>query len=94
MLEQVMAHYCIEKAMQSQWKVVIVNSKTAYDYLSPEITQRITYTMQHMLIEEKVNDLLRLALLMENGGIVIRVTEALPLSGFNWLSEYFILEEN
>ena len=80
--------------MQSQWKVVIVNSKTAYDYLSPEITQRITYTMQHMLIEEKVNDLLRLALLMENGGIVIRVTEALPLSGFNWLSEYFILEEN
>lgn len=37
--------------------------------------------MQHMLIEEKVNDLLRLALLMDNGGVIIRVSETLPVEG-------------
>jgi hypothetical protein len=49
--------------------------------------------MQHMLIEEKVDDLYRLALLLDNGGVMVRVAEGLPVEGFEWLKDYFALSE-
>ena len=79
MLEQVMGHYLIHVAEKSGWEVRKVTSRTAYEYISPEINRIITSTMQHTLIEEKVDDLLRLALLLDNGGVMVRVTEALPV---------------
>jgi hypothetical protein len=73
MLEQVMGYYFIHIAKKSGWEVKMVDSKTAYKHITEETAQKVTYAMQHMLIEEKVNDLLRLALLMDNGGMLVRV---------------------
>ena len=74
MIEQVMGHYIIHIANQSGWEVKRVDSRTAYQYITEQTAKKISYTMQNMLIEEKVNDLIRLALLMDNGGIAIKVT--------------------
>lgn len=41
--------------------------------------------MQNRVIEERVDDLLRLALLMEHGGILIKVTEVLLIDNFDWI---------
>ena len=41
--------------------------------------------MQNMKIEVKVDELLRLALLLEHGGVLLRITEAFPVGNFNWI---------
>ena len=50
MLEQVMGHYLIHVAEQSGWEVRKVTSWTAYQIISQETQQKITSTMQSMLI--------------------------------------------
>jgi hypothetical protein len=65
-----------------------VNAWDAYQWLSPEITADITRTMQNMRIEESVNDLLRLALLIEHGGIMVKVDQALAIDNLDWLAEH------
>ena len=48
--------------------------------------------MQNSHLEAKVDELLRIALLMEHGGVLIRVSEALPYDSLNWLANYFKLD--
>jgi hypothetical protein len=74
MLEQVMGHYLIHIAEKSGWQIKIVNSWTAYDSLTPKTQKKVTFTMQNMLIEERVHDLYKLALLLDKGGVVIDPT--------------------
>lgn len=45
--------------------------------------------MQSMKIEESVNDLLRLGLLLDNGGVIVRVGEVMAVEGLGWLEDYF-----
>jgi mannosyltransferase OCH1-like enzyme len=71
-----------------------VNAWNAYEWLSAEISADITYTMQNVKIEESVNDLLRLALLIEHGGVFVKVDKALAIGNLNWLENYFSLNEN
>lgn len=47
--------------------------------------------MQNSQLEAKVDELLRIALLMEHGGVLIKVSEALLYENFTWLGNYFKL---
>lgn len=42
--------------------------------------------MQNRKFEESVNELLRLALLMEHGGVMLKVSECLMLGNFDFLA--------
>ena len=46
------------------YEVCLINSWTAYDWLSEEITTNITKTMQQVQIDVGVDDLLILAVLI------------------------------
>lgn len=74
-----MGHYLIHVAEQSGWEVRNVTSQTAHEHMSSEVYGIITSTMQHVLIEEGVHDLYRLGLLLDNGGVMVRITEGLPV---------------
>ncbi len=79
MVEQMLGNAIISKARESGYEIRITNSWSAYEWLSEETEQAITSAMQNMQIEEKVNDLLRIALLMEHGGVIMKVSEVLPI---------------
>ena len=90
MLEQVMGHYLILVGNQSGWEVRVVNSWSAYNHLTPDTQKKITDTMQRMYLEEKVHDLYKLGLLIDNGGVVISPTEFLPIENFHWIEKLFM----
>lgn len=83
-----LGNYLVAMANDSKYEVRIANSWNAYQWISNDTTQKITKTMQNRVIEEKVDDLLRLALLMENGGVFIKLTEVLLVENFNWVESY------
>lgn len=44
--------------------------------------------MQNRKYEELVSEVLRLALLLENGGIMLRLSECLMIENFDFISNY------
>lgn len=74
-----MAHYAMHQGKSSGWEIKIVNSWTANKFLTEETFHKVTYARHHLFIHEKIDDLLRYALLMDNGGVMIRVDSALPI---------------
>lgn len=66
-------NFIIHKAKQSGYEIRFVDSWSAYDWLTKDITNKITYAMQNSKLEQSVDDLLRLALLLEHGGIMIKL---------------------
>jgi hypothetical protein len=70
--------------------VRIVNSWTAYDWLSPEVISNITKSIQKNQVDETVCSLLKLALLIEHGGIMVaRNNFLLPTNDFKWIEDIF-----
>lgn len=53
------------------YSVRMVNSWNSYDYLSESTIARITKARQNCKVDEPVHNILKLALLMENGGVII-----------------------
>ena len=64
----------------------MVNSWTAYDWLSNKAISQITKAMQNSRIDELVDNLLKLALLLEHGGILIgNIDTILVRDSFQWV---------
>lgn len=49
--------------------------------------------MQNRQLEEKVDDLLRLALLQEHGGLLLKVAETLLTEDIGWLQNHLQLKD-
>jgi hypothetical protein len=92
MVEHLSGNYLVEMAKESGFEVRTVNAWDAYQWLSPEITADITRTMQSQQISESVSDLLRLALLIEHGGVVVKVDQTLAVENLDWLAEHIDVE--
>ena len=52
------------------YEVKYVNSWSAYDWISSETIKKITKIRSNILIDEPVHNMLKLAILYENGGIL------------------------
>jgi hypothetical protein len=89
MIEQMLGNRIAEAAGKSGYEVRKVSSWSAYRWLSEKTNQTITKTMQNMHIEESVSELLRMALLMEHGGIMLRVSQSFLVEDLNWVAEHF-----
>jgi len=76
-------------AEESGFEFRAVSTWSAYNYLSPEMTQRITKTMHNSKTENTVFDLLRLALLIEHGGVSLVLYETLLTENLDWLINIF-----
>ena len=85
MVEQFLGKRLIRVAKESGLEVRVANSWNAYDYLSKQTAQRITKAMQNMRIDQKVNELLKVALLMEHGGVLVSPSELLLTARLSWL---------
>ena len=72
-------------AAKSKFQVRVVNSETAYDWLMQETQIKITKTMQNMKIDVSINQVLKTALLMEHGGVMIKPRESLLVDNLQWL---------
>lgn len=68
----------------------MVNSWTAYDWLSQSMILQITKTIQNAKIDETVDNLLKLALLIEHGGVM---SSDIPVifvdDNLNWMLKMF-----
>lgn len=73
MFEQLQGNFIIQKAIKSKFEIRFVNSWSAYDWLSNETSEKITKAMQNNKFEQKVDDLLKIAILMEHGGLLIKL---------------------
>lgn len=65
----------------------MVNSLTAYDWLSDEMVAFVKDTHQKSKVELNVYELLRLALLYEHGGVAIRLPNILLMEGLGWVED-------
>ena len=75
-----------ETAHTFGYEVRFVNSWNSYDWLSQEITDRITKVRNNCKVDEEVHNMLRIALLLENGGVMVEATDMVILGdNFNWL---------
>lgn len=79
MLDQTMSNYYIDYGQNLGYEVRLVNSWTAYDWLSEGSIQNITSTMGRVKIDVGVDDLLILALLMEHGGVIMKNRDVIVL---------------
>ena len=94
MYEHMLGNYVQERGIASGYEVRLINSLTAYEWLSNDTTQKITHAMQNRKLEVFVDDLLRLGVLMEHGGLLLKVSETLLISDLQWLDDYFNEENN
>lgn len=75
-----------ETASKLGYEVRVVNSWTAYQWLHNQtVVEDITKTIQKTLIDETVDNLLKLALLIENGGILIGNLNVVINRDLRWL---------
>jgi hypothetical protein len=80
--------YHFNHTFRSQgYEVHLVNSLTAYDHIpSNHTVARITQTMQASQIDEGVDNLLKLALLAEHGGVMINAFDTVfPQDDLRWI---------
>ena len=68
------------------YEVRFANSWNSYDWLSQEITDRITKVRQNCKVDEEIHNMLKVALLLENGGVMVEANDTVILGdNFNWL---------
>jgi hypothetical protein len=75
----------MQKGKQSGYEVRVVDSITAYEWLSPEIVEAIRKAKHNSKIFIHVSELLRLALLIEHGGLSIRPGRILLTENLDWI---------
>jgi hypothetical protein len=83
-------HYFNHTAITCGYEVRVVNSWTAYDWLTPATIANITKAIQNTKIDETVTSLLKLALLMEHGGVFMGNLQLLfARNDFEWVERMF-----
>ena len=89
-MNRIQFDYFNHTATTNGYEVRIVNSWNAYDWLSEGMTKNITTTIQKTKIDETVCSLLKLALLIEHGGIMVgRMNFLLARDDFSWIDKMF-----
>lgn len=76
---QVYISHLNQTARSSGFEVRFANSWNSYDWLSDNLSAIITSAMQKNQIDEGVHTLLKLGLLIENGGIILNIPDAVLL---------------
>ena len=71
MHELVYLHHFNDTAHKFGYDFRFANSWNSYDWLSEETTAKISKAMQNSKVDDTVHNLLKIALLMENGGVLI-----------------------
>jgi hypothetical protein len=56
---------------QFGYEVRLVNSLTSYDFLTNKTVYMISKAMQNSKVDEPIHSVLKLALIMENGGVLL-----------------------
>lgn len=89
-MNQIQLDYFQHLAVLNGYEARIVDSWTAYDWLSAPMISKITKTIQNTKMDVTVCDLLKLGLLMEHGGIMIGNLQIIMTSNsFSWLEKMF-----
>ena len=77
-------------AAKNNFEVRVVDSWNAYNWISPDMSKRVSNIIQNTKLDESVASLLKLALLIENGGIMIGNLDSILLSGsLQWVQSMF-----
>lgn len=84
-----MANYYIAEGLKNNYTVRLINHTSTYDWLSDEITRKITKARQIVKLDLEMEDLLILAVLVENGGVIIRHFDTLLRDALGWIEEGF-----
>ena len=71
MESDIFVNYYEDFGQRAGYQVRFVNSWNSYDWFSNSTAEMITRTMQNCLIDEGVHTLLKLAILHENGGVLM-----------------------
>lgn len=67
-----------------------MNSWNAYDYLNENTIARISLAMQKSKVDEPIHALLKMALLIENGGVIMNQLDyGVAGSSFDWIERMF-----
>ena len=68
----------------------MVDSWNAYDWISAEMTKRVSHTIQNTQLDETVSNLLKLALLIEHGGVMVGDLDTIFVDGnLQWIERMF-----
>jgi hypothetical protein len=90
MSEMIYLYHFNTTAISFGYEVRMVNSWTAYDWLSENMIQRITKARMNAKADEGVHNMLKLALLLEHGGVLVNQFDTVVLSKeFRWLEDMF-----
>lgn len=90
-LPSLAAKHLIHVGKKSGFDVRVVNAFTAYDWLTPEMTEWVRKTKHKSKYILSVTDILRIALLAEHGGLSVKLHRYIFPEDFTWL--YNILEQ-
>ena len=85
MVNQIFINYYIDLSRKMHYELRLINSWTAYNWLSDEISANITKTMQRVQIDVGADELLIMAIMIEHGGIILKNLDAIFLDDFEWL---------
>jgi hypothetical protein len=90
MYDLVYLNYLQETLLSQGYKVYQVNSFNAYDFIeNKNIIARISRAIQRTQIDETVHNLLKLALLVEHGGLLIDKFDTVILKDASWIEGAF-----
>ena len=78
----------IEHSKGSKYEVKIANHRNAYNWLTPNTIETIRKAKHSGVTTNKVDDLLKLALLIEHGGILLDVDKIIMLESVDKLNEW------
>ena len=84
-----LGNYIQKRGEESGYEVRLVNTINAYDWLSNQTADEITYAMANRKLEVGPDELLRFGLLMEHGGVLAKVDEVLLIENLGWLDQHF-----
>ena len=82
-------NYYVQLAKANKYEVRYANSWNSYDWIKQENIDIITQTMSIAQIDERIHTILKIALLHDNGGILMNWGSYFIRQDFNWLEQMF-----
>lgn len=90
MTEQIYLEYFNSTAHRFGYQVRTVNSWNSYDWLTENTIYSISKAMQNSKVDQTIHSVLKLALLMEHGGILVNQFDIGFLGDdFRWVEDMF-----
>jgi hypothetical protein len=90
MSEAIYFYYFNATASKFGYDVRFANSWNAYNWLSQDTIHRISNARQKSKVDEPVHNMLKVALLMEHGGLLVNQADVVFLGDdFKWIEDMF-----